>query len=528
MTDETRSDAQPTEGTPEVPFPGITQVDTDTAVANQEEPPAKLHQDVNIKDVGPCRKKIRVAVDRTDVEGRMREHFSKLVQESNVTGFRPGKAPRRLIEKRFYKEVSDRVKGEVLLASLEQLGEDHDVAPLAPPNIDPEKIELPKVGPLVYEFEVEVRPQFDLPEYRGLRIKRPVKTFNDDDVAEMKRRILNPYGQIVPKEEGTVEVGDVLIADITFRRGEEVIGNLTELKVGVEKRLAFKDGLVRDFAEKLKGARAGDTRVMDVQMSEQAASGTAGQTVQATVEIKDVKTIRPPEMTREFLEQMVGITSADQLDEVARVLLERQLEHQQRRSARLQILERIAAASTWELPRDLLARQARQAMARRMMEMKADGISEQEIEQNRRVLEQNILQTTALTLKEHFVLQKIAEVEKIEVNDADIDEEIERMAEREGISARRVRARLEKEDGIETLMAEMVERKALDLILDTAEYEDVPLEPEQQAGTAPLATVEVQAVPGQMHDVVAETAAETPAEGSESAEASASTSQEGQ
>ena len=69
------------------------------------------------------------------------------------------------------------MKGEILLQSLEQLAEDHDVAPLAAPDIDPSKIEIPKEGPLIYEFDVEVRPQFDLPNYKGLKLKRPVKTF---------------------------------------------------------------------------------------------------------------------------------------------------------------------------------------------------------------------------------------------------------------------------------------------------------------------------------------------------------------
>ena len=94
--------------------------------------------------------------------------------------------------------------------------------------------------------------------------------------------------------------------------------------------------------------------------------------------------------------------------------------------------------------------------------------------------EQDVLQSTALALKEHFVLQKIAEVEKIDVDDDDINDEIERIADQNDESPRRVRARLEKEDLLETLAAEIIERKALDLILDSAEYEDVPLD--QEAG----------------------------------------------
>jgi len=116
-------------------------------------------------------------------------------------------------------------------------------------------------------------------------------------------------------------------------------------------------------------------------------------------------------------------------------------------------------------------------------------------------LQQNILQSIELGRKEHFVLQKSAEVEKIEVNDDDVEAEIDRMAERSGESPRRVRARLEKDDLLDALAAEMIERKALDLILDTAEYEDV------KAGEQPrteVATSEEQAVPGTMRDLGAE------------------------
>ena len=109
------------------------------------------------------------------------------------------------------------------------------------------------------------------------------------------------------------------------------------------------------------------------------------------------------------------------------------------------------------------------------MEMRSDGIAEEEIAQRQRLLQQDVLRTTELALKEHFVLQKIAEKEKIEINEDDLNEEIDRLAEQADESPRRVRARLEKEDLLDALAAEMIERKALDLILDAAEYEEAPL-----------------------------------------------------
>lgn len=476
----------------------------ETAVLTPDaEAPKKLRQQVDIKDTGPCKKHIKVSVERADIEDRMGDHFSKLVKESSVTGFRPGKAPRKLIEKRFHTDVASQVKAEVLLASLEQVGEDHDIAPLAPPQIDPDKIEIPREGNLVYEFEVEVRPQFDLPEYKGLKLKRPTKLYTESDIAEARRRFLTGYGQVVPKEGGSIELGDIAVCDVAVKTGDKVVGNLQETNLRVERSLAFRDGMIKKFDEKMKGAKAGDVRTLDVELASNAAGNMGGQTVQATFTIKDVKTIRMPELTDEYVKEAFGLANAGQLDEMIKTALERNLESEQRKSARMQVLGYISAAATWELPADLLDRQYRRARSRRIMEMRGDGLADAEIAKQLRLMEQDIHASTALALKEHFVLQKVAEVEKIEVDERDLDDEIERIAMQSDESPRRVRAKLEKEDMIEALMAEMVERKALDLILESAQYEDVTVDPDGD-GQSDLSTVDAQAVPGEMRDTAAE------------------------
>src|SRR5262249_3524207 len=177
---------------------------------------------VEINDVGPCKKHIKVTIERDDIQNRLNEKFNELVGGDNpaqIPGFRPGKAPRRLIERRFQSEVGDQVKAEILLASLERLADDPDIAPPAPPDLDPFGVPLPKEGPLVYEFDVEVRPEFELPNYRGLKLERPVKEFGAEDVEKEKRRILAPYAQVVPKPEGNAQVGDIIVADVTVRDG---------------------------------------------------------------------------------------------------------------------------------------------------------------------------------------------------------------------------------------------------------------------------------------------------------------------
>ncbi len=504
MTDETQTDTAAGEATVTEP------VETAAHEPDGEKKPDKLTQQVEMKDVGPCKKHIKVTVDRANIDKRLNDKYSELVNDANVAGFRPGKAPRKIIERRFRKDVVDQVKGEIMLQSLEQLADENDVAPLSPPNLDPAAIVIPDQGPMIYEFDVEVRPQFDLPDYKGLKLRRPVREFGDTDVDEEEHRLLTRYGQVVPKESGKAELHDVLTADVSVKHGERLIGDIKETPLRIERQLAFKDGVAQRFFEQVKGVAAGEARTFDITLSNSVADPSlAGLVVKATAHVKEVKTVRLPGLTHELLHEF-GVHSREQLRERILVILRRRLEYLQRQSARQQVLQHITAASGWQLPNDLLARQARAALGRRIMEMRASGMSDDEITARQRLLSQDVLQTTAVALKEHFVLQKIAEVEKIEVSDDDIADEIERLAAENNESPRRIRARLEKEDLVDSLAIELIERKVLDLILDGAEYQDVPLGAEAEEHSS-VATVEEQAVPGEMKDVTAE-AQEKPAE----------------
>src|SRR5205823_3603171 len=140
-------------------------------------------------------------------------------------------------------------------------------------------------------------------------------------------RILAPHSQVVPKEGGSAAVGDIVVADVNVKDGDQEVGNIPESQFGVEKQLSFKDGLAPRFAEQIRGARAGDSRVVDVKLSATAAVGLAGKTVQATFHVKDLKTLRQPELTEEFLAEHYGVGSPELFDEAIRVLLKRQLEH---------------------------------------------------------------------------------------------------------------------------------------------------------------------------------------------------------
>lgn len=473
-----------------------TPADTAAVAEAPGEENAKLVQTVEIKDVGPCKKHVKVTVDRKAIDERFNEKFTELTlsEEPQVRGFRPGKAPRKMIEKRYYDSVADEIKSQVLMASLEQLADEQAISPLSPPEFDPNLVNIPKEGPFIYEFDIEVRPEFDLPEYKGLKLRRPTHTYTADEVANEKKRLLDPYGQVVPKESAVAELYDVIAADVTISFQGKEINKLEEVQVKVEPQLALSDGVAADFGTKMTGAKPGDVRTVDITLSQETATEQLrGQSVQAQFTIKEVKTTRAPELTQDLLEENFGVSTPEAFTELVEAVLGRRLEYTQRRVAREQVLEKIAAAASWELPQDMLRKQARKTLARKVMEMRNAGMSDEQIRGRSRILEQDVLKSTADALKEHFVLQKIAEVEKIEIEEDDIDAEIDRIADQSGESPRKVRARLEKEDLMEAVAADLLERKALDLILAGATYEDYELNSEVQPGE--VATVEQAVLP---------------------------------
>jgi trigger factor len=158
--------------------------------------------------------------------------------------------------------------------------------------------------------------------------------------------------------------------------------------------------------------------------------------------------------------------------------LEKRLEYHQHQSGREQITTKLTVGAGWDLPPDLLRRQGRREMQRALMELQRSGFSDEEIKARENELRQNILANTARALKEHFILERIAEDEKIEPVESDYDAEIRLIATQSEQTPRRVRARLEKEGMMDVLRNQIIERKVIELILSHAEFKEVPYTPE--------------------------------------------------
>lgn len=433
----------------------------------------KLEMQVDISDVGPCKKHVKVSIPRAEIERQYNQSLNEFGKDVAVPGFRPGRAPRQLVIKRFKKQVGDQVKSSLLMASLEQLDEDYELNPITQPQLDVAAIELPEEGPMDFEIDVEVRPQFAVPEYKGLTLKRPVRPISDADIEVHLRQYLERHGQVVPKLEGAAELGDFVTADLVFHRPDgSLLNEVKEIQFRLQPELRFRDGSIPDLGAALVGAKPGETRTAQAKLgSATGEPALRGATVPVEIRLHDLKQMRLPEVNAAFL-NTIGFASIDELREAVQDALRRRMETQQRQALRRQILDQLLAGTPFDLPADLVRREEQTTIRRLVMDLRREGVTDNEIRASEAAIRANAHESTLRSLKELLLLSKIAEAEEIEVDEEDFLVEIESMAERTGESPRRIRSRLEKEGLTQQFTTQILERKVIDRILQVSTVED--------------------------------------------------------
>jgi trigger factor len=450
------------------------QVQTSETAVAEEEKPEPLTLEVKVDNRSTCERHVTVTIARQDIDRCFDKEFSELMPKAHVPGFRPGHAPRKLVENRFRKDIAEKVKGDLVMQCLTQVNEEQKLSAISEPDFDFEAVELPEEGPLTFEFDIEVRPEFEMPQWRGLKIEKPVREFNNADVEETLQSVLARRGRLVPFD-GPAASGDYVTANLTFKHGDQVLSSAEEEVIRIRPTLSFRDGNIENFDKLMAGVRAGETRQGEAHLSNDAPNeALRGQNVSAEFKVLEVKKLEMPELTPELLDELGGFSDEGDLRDAIREQLGRQLEYEQHRRAREQITAALTVAANWDLPPAMLQRQSRRELQRAVMELQRSGFSDQEIQSHENALRQNSMASTARALKEHFILERIAEDEEVTVDEGDYEAEIRLLAAQSDESPRRVRARLEKSGSMDVLRNQIVERKVIERILAQATFKEVP------------------------------------------------------
>ncbi len=363
--------------------------------------------------------------------------------------------------------------------SMGQVTEEQDFSAISEPEFEFDAVEIPEEGPLTFEFDLEVRPEFEMPQWKGLKLERPNREFTKKDIDRQLEQLLKREGQLVPSAEAA-RPNDYVVCNITCQHDGQKISSIEEQTIQILPALSFGDGRVEGFDKLMDGAKAGDQRTATVTISHDASlERLQGEKVTVEFEVLEVKRLELPPLNEDLLAQMGSFENEGELRDAIKDSLQRRLNYQQQRRIRQQITDLLTEAADWDLPPDLVKRQSRRELERAMMELRSAGFDPQEIQAYENELRQNSMATTKTALHEHFILERIAEDEDVDASDEDYETELRMIAAQGNEPVRRVRARMEKRGMMDALRNQIIERKVIELITENATFKDVKYEPEK-------------------------------------------------
>ena len=433
----------------------------------------KLEFDVKVDSVSACERHVVITIPRTEVDRYLKKGFDEVVPKAELPGFRTGKAPRKLIESRFKNEVAEQVKSSLIMESLQQVTDGPHFSAISEPDFDYKAIEVPVEGDFRYEFDIEVRPDFETPKWDGLELKRLVCELSDADVDRQTARTLSRFMAGEPVD-GEAQPGDLLNVNIIFYEGDRELSRVEEESVVMRPQLTFGDAIIDGFDTLLTGAREGDKRETNVTISDSAPNPEhRGKSLRAEFEVIEIRRIQVDEVSPKTLDDL-GFGNPTELRAFVRAELERQFSYHQHQDLRKQIVARLTQGAKWDMPESLVNKQTSRELQRLVLELQRSGFDRDKITQYVNAARFNARNSTIEALREHFVLEKIAEELKLEPTPEEYDSEILLLAEQSDVSPRRIRARLEKSGQMDAIRNQIIERQVIDRIVAAAKLNDVP------------------------------------------------------
>jgi trigger factor len=461
----------------------IEQTQGGTAVAEPETTTeAEFQYAVTVADAGPATKKVSVEIPADRIKEKLTEQFKELRQKAILPGFRPGRVPAKLVERKFGVEIKEQVRRDLIRESYEQAVAANKLAVLGEPAFDAgSNITLPEAGPLNYTFEVEVQPEFTLPSLTGIPVKRPKVEVKEENVDQAMANLREQQGTLVPIEDGGIVAKDMITADVHVKVDGKVVGHQHDAQLVA--RPAKIGGIeVPDFADRVAGAKAGETRSISIQGPEgHPNEAVRGKLVELEVTIKDVKRLELAEVTPEFLSDL-GFDTEQQVRDALREQMVERISYDVAQAQREQVQKYLLDNTTLDLPTRLSVKQVDRVVQRRAMDLVMRGIPQEQVLSRVELLRAGAADEAARELKLFFIVQKIADDQQTEVSEGELNGRIAMLASQRGERPDKLKSEMAKDGSLENLYIQMREQKALDKVLESAAIEEVEV-----ASTTPAA-----------------------------------------
>lgn len=413
----------------------------------------------------------KLTVDNDKFESAIVKAYNKNKGKYNIPGFRKGKAPRKIIETNygkgvFYSDAIDILFPEVYPSAIDEL----KIDPIDAPSIDIE--EISKDNGLVILVDVEVKPSFELGEYKGVEVEKVEEAINEDAVTA-KLEEMREKGSRLVSVEREIANGDTANIDFEGFDGEVAFeggkGENYDLVIG-------SGSFIPGFEEQLVGKKVGEELEVNVTFPEEYhAENLAGKPVVFKVKVNDVKVKELPELNDEFAADTTEFNTLEELTADVKAKVEVEAAEAAKNELRNRVIEKVVANTEVEVPEAMVKNEIENQMMELNYQLQYQGFGmEQFLQMTGKTMEEfkaefaaNRRDEAVRNVKTSLVIEAIAKAEDVQVSEEEVDAEVQKMAEAYNMTVEQVKEALRPTD-LKDMEGQLKIRKTIDLLVDSA------------------------------------------------------------
>jgi trigger factor len=418
---------------------------------------------------------LRFDIEASVVDAAFANIAKDFSKQASLPGFRPGKAPKDMVLKRYEKEIEEEAKKKLMGDSYRDGIKEHNIQVVGYPDV--EEIQFGKGQALQFAATVETAPEFEVPEYRNLAAQREKRGVTDEDITKAIAMLADRVSNFntVARE---VKDGDYVVVNYTGSSEGKLIAEIAPAARGLTEQKGFwvevkPDSFIPGFALQLVGAKAGDKRTVNVDFpAEFVTPELQGKKGTYEVEVVEVKEKVVPAIDDAFAKQY-GAESLDKLREGVRSDLQNELNTKQTRSVRGQVVNNLLNQITVELPETLVAQETRNVVYQIVQENQQRGVSKEMIDVQKDQIYAAANGTARERVKAQFVFQKISAKEGIRVAPEEVQARLFVLAKQYEMAPDKFAKELEKRDGLQEIWQQLLHEKVIDFLQQNAKIEEV-------------------------------------------------------
>lgn len=434
---------------------------------------------IKTEETSPTARRLTIEIEQKEVEKALERSYKGLAKTARLKGFRPGKAPRSVLERYYGDQVAQEVAGQLIQGSVQAAIDESGLTPCAQPQAEPGILEPGKA--YEYFLDIEVKPEVEIDDYFGLELEKPLQEVTEEVVTERLEELRQVHAKLDDAPEGAVAAdGDYVTVDMVAEKDGEPLpkGKLEDFDI-----LLGRYNFHADVEKAIIGLKAGESTTIHIEFAKAFFhDGLAGQEVDLAIELKKFKTPVKPELDDEFAKSISPeLETVDDLTKMMRERLEASAEQEADRKLQEAVLSQLSEKTIFEAPQGMVVQEGRRMIAQVENQLAQQGMNFDAAGIDIAKLEADIEPQALRRVKEDLILEAIALKEGLEIDDEALEAGFRELADQTGQNLEEIKKFHEEQNMTEAYRSGLLRRKTMETLIEKADVTIVDFDPQAEA-----------------------------------------------